>query len=285
MKHHVLVTGASEFIGGYFTTHYSATYNISFCSFHQENLDALALGGISTILHLSAIVHQPNATQALCNEFNVSKTVNLALKAKEAGVKQFVFMSTIAVYDTSLTFLNEDSLLNPATFYGQSKLEAEKQLLALEDEHFKVSIIRPPMVYGANAPGNIKSLMKLIDKVPILPFGGIMNQRSFVYVGNLCAMIDCIMKQRQSGIFLASDDAPLSTTQLIEHIARAKNKKKYLLHVKLFEYMLRWLKPSLYQRLFCDLVVDNSQTKATLDFKNPYRVEEGIRLMIEGEKE
>ncbi len=261
-------------------------YQYEMFSLLKQDLSSLDLYNIDVILHCAALVHQNiDHSYEKYYEINVDYPVQLAKLAKKEGVKQFIFMSTIAAYDTSLTFLNEDSPLEPETFYGQSKLEAERQLLALEDEHFKVAIIRPSMVYGANAPGNIRSLMKLIDKVPVLPFGGIKNQRSFVYVGNLCAMIDCIIKQQKSGVFLASDDAPLSTTQLIEHIARAKNKKIYLLHVKLFAHMLRWLKPLLYQRLFCDLVVDNSQTKAILDFKNPYSVEEGIRRMVQGEKE
>lgn len=281
----LLLTGASGFIGSYFQHHYATQYTYDTFSFSTYYLDKLILEDIETILHLSAIVHQSNADKKVYERVNVHQTIEFAKKAKEAGVKHFIFMSTIAVYEPSLSILNEDSLLNPATFYGQSKLEAEKQLLALEDDTFKVSIIRPPMVYGQNAPGNIRSLMKLIDKIPVLPFGGINNQRSFIYVGNLCALIDCIIQAKKSGIFLASDDETLSTTALIEEIAKAKNKKIWLLHVRVFERLLRWLKPSLHQRLFASLVVDNLQTKTILDFQNPYSVKEGIRLMVQGEKE
>lgn len=277
----ILLTGAHGFIGSYFRKKYASVYQFKTFSFSHDTLNELILDDVEIILHLAAIVHRPNTQEKEYMKVNVQKTLELAQKAKGSGVKQFVFISTIAVYDPKLTCINENSLLKPKTLYGKSKLEAEKQLQFLEDESFKVSILRPPMVYGYNAPGNIHSLMKLINKMPILPFGNITNQRSFVYIGNLCAMINCIIQSKSNGTFLASDDTPLSTTKLIELISSTKNKKVYLLHIKGFARFLQWFKPSLYQRLFENLAIDNTQTKQTLCFKNPYSSEEGIRLMIQ----
>ncbi|MBP1680099.1 MAG: nucleoside-diphosphate-sugar epimerase [Proteobacteria bacterium] len=279
----LLLTGANGFIGSFFQKMYGERYDIQTFSFLHDHFDVLDLYGVDVIVHLSALVHQPKATQAMFFEANVKHTLSLAQKAKESGAKHFIFMSTIAVYDQSIVCLREDSLLGPSSLYGSSKLEAEQQLLMLEDEHFKISIVRPPMVYGYNAPGNIKSLMNLIDKIPLLPFGNINNKRSFIYVGNLCAMIDCIIQTQKRGIFLASDDIPLSTTKLIELIANAKKQKVYLLNVKFLEGLLKWLKPSLYQRLFESLEIDNTKTKHFLNFKNPYNVHEGIEKMVRGE--
>lgn len=281
----ILLTGARGFIGSYFQKNYALNYQCKTFSLSSDKLVELILDDVEVIIHLAAVVHQPYARKEEYVHVNVQKTLELAQKAKEYGVKQFIFISSIAVYDSSLTLLKEDSLLNPSTLYGQSKLEAENKLLALEDESFKVAIIRPPMVYGANAPGNIRSLTKLVDKIPILPFGNIDNKRSFVYVGNLCAMIDCIIQRKSSGIFLASDDVALSTTRLIELIAKAKNTKIYLLHVKFFATLIHWFKPSLYRRLFESLEIDNTQTKYILDFKNPYSVEDGVQMMVKGERQ
>ena len=279
----ILLTGANGFIGSYFQRHYTSKYQFKTFSFSQHTLNELILDDVEIILHLAAIVHRPSTQEEEYMQVNVQKTFKFAQKAKKSGVKQFVFISTIAVYDPKLSCIKENSLLKPETLYGKSKLEAEKQLQSLENESFKVSIVRPPMVYGHNAPGNIHNLMNLLNKMPILPFGNIANQRSFVYVGNLCAMIDCIIQSKSYGIFLASDDSPLSTTRLIELISNVKNKKIYLLYVKGFGRFLKWFKPSLYQRLFENLEIDNTQTKQTLCFKNPYSTEEGIRLMIQGE--
>lgn len=278
----ILITGASGFIGNYFQHHYASKYTYSFFSFSDYDINKLVLEDIETIIHLAAIVHQPNARKEEYTRVNVDQTLEFAKKAKDNGVKHFLFMSTIAVYDSNLSLVQETSLINPTTLYGQSKLEAERQLLALADESFNVSIIRPPMVYGANAPGNIRSLINLIDKMPILPFGKIDNKRSFVYVGNLCAMIDCIIRVRKGGIFLASDDIPQSTTNLIELIAKEKKKKIYLFHIKLFQKFILWLKPSFHKRLFESLEIDNSQTKQVLNFQNPYGVEDGIRRTVQG---
>lgn len=278
----IVLTGATGFIGSYFQKQYAKKYIINPFSFLQDDFEILNVKDVDVVVHLSALVHQPKTSQEVYERVNIRNTLSLARKAKESGVKQFIFMSTIAVYDEALTQICENSTLKPNTFYGITKLEAEKQLLSLEDEDFVVSIIRPPMVYGFNAPGNMKSLNCLIDKVSVIPLGVIENKRSFVYVGNLCAMIECIIEKRKSGIFLCADDEPLSTTRLIELIAKAKQKKVYLLHVKIFEILLKWLKPSFYKRLFGSLAVDNTQTKKILDLKNPYTTEEGIELMVSG---
>lgn len=280
----ILLSGATGFIGANFKSRYTHKYEIIPYSFRHSSVARLDLNNIDTVIHLGAIVHQPKATKEIYDEINIRKTLEFCQKSKVSGVKHFIFMSTIAVHNEALVDLHEISDELPATLYGESKLKTEKQLKALEDEHFKISIIRAPMVYGYNAPGNIKSLMHLIDKVAILPFGGISNKRSFVYVGNLCAMIDCIIQKRQSGVFLASDDKALSTTQLIESIAKAKKKSCYLFKLPFFAEFLRWIKPALYKRLFESLEVDNTQTKKVLGFENPYSIQEGIALMVDGEK-
>jgi nucleoside-diphosphate-sugar epimerase len=103
-----------------------------------------------------------------------------------------------------------------------------------------------------------------------------------VYIGNLCHLVDVVIEQQKAGIFLASDDEPLSTTRLIELIAKNLGKKVYLVKIPFFETLLKLLKPSFYKRLYGSLKVDNSITKEKLSLKNPYSVEEGIKLMIKG---
>lgn len=278
----ILLTGSNGFIGKYFISQYGQLHKISTFSFLNDNFESLHVNNIDVVLHLSALVHQPKASYEEFEQVNVLNTINLALKAKANGVKHFVFMSTIAVYGEEHCVLHENLTCKPVGFYGMSKLKAEMALQKLQDEYFTVSIIRPPMVYGYNAPGNIKSLMRLIKKIPVLPFLNINNQRSFVYVGNLCAMIESVIEAKKGGVFLACDDTPLSMTQLIELIAQSMEKKIYLMQLSFFSKFLKWLKPFIYQRLYESLVVDNSQTKKVLDFTNPYTVEEGIRFMVQG---
>lgn len=173
-----------------------------------------------------------------------------------------------------------NTVCNPEDDYGKSKLKAEQELQKLEDENFKISIIRTPIVYGVKA--NIKNLINLVNKVPVLPFGKIKNKRSMVYIGNLCHLVDEIIIQKKSGIFLACDDEPLSTSKLIELIAKNIEKKTYLIKIPFFESLLKILKPSFHKRLYGSLEIDNTITKEKLNLINPYSVEDGVRLMIKG---
>lgn len=282
----VLITGSSGFVGNYFTNKYKDKYEIQTFSFLKDNINTLECQDIDAIFHLSALVHQMNGAGAdEYEKVNVAQTLELAAKAKQSGVKQFVFMSTVKVYgEETNTKYTEETICTPEDEYGKSKLKAERELRKLEDENFIVSIIRTPIVYGYGVKANIKNLVGLVNKVSILPFGSIENKRSMVYIGNLCHLVDVVIEQKKSGIFLASDDEPLSTSKLIHLIAKSLNKKVYLIKIPFFESLFKVLKPSFYKRLYGSLEVDNTITKEKLNLKNPYNVEEGILLMIKGEK-
>jgi len=281
----ILITGSNGFIGSYFKRKYSNTYNIKTFSFRNDDFKSLHVKNIDIVVHLSALVHQMDgASKDEYERVNVTQTLDLAKKAKKDGVGHFVFMSTVKVYgEESDTTYDETSTCKPQDDYGRSKLKAEKELLKLETESFKVSIIRTPIVYGYGVKANIESLINLIKKVPILPFGDIQNRRSMVYVGNLCHLLDEIIKQKQAGLFLACDDEAVSTTKLCELIAQNLDKKLYLVKVTFFESFLKLVKLSFHKRLFESLEVNNSLTKKILNLTNPYSIEDGIKYMLKGE--
>ncbi|WP_419767346.1 NAD-dependent epimerase/dehydratase family protein [Arcobacter sp.] len=280
----ILLTGASGFVGSYFVENHSSKYKIKTFNFRNDKIDTLDCTDVDVVFHLSALVHQMGGANAQEYErVNVTQTLALAKKAKESGVKHFIFMSTVKVYgeETNSKYI-ENSICNPEDEYGKSKLKAEQELLGLSDEGlgFMVSIVRTPIVYGYGVKANIKSLVKLVSKISILPFGSIQNKRSMVYIGNLCHLVDEVIKQKQSGVFLASDDEPLSTTRLCELIAQNLQKKVYLIKIPFFENLLKLVKPSFHKRLYRSLEVDNSITKERLNLSNLYSVEEGISLML-----
>ena len=281
----LLITGSNGFVGNYFINKYKNKYDIKIFSFLKDDINSLDCSDIDVVFHLSALVHQMDG--ASCEEYervNVSQALELAKKAKESGIKHFVFMSTVKVYgEETDSKYSENSICNPEDDYGKSKLKAEKLLLELESENFRVSIIRTPIIYGYGVKANIKSLINLVNKVPLLPFGKIENKRSMVYIGNLCHLVDEIIIQKKSGVFLASDDEPISTSRLIELIAKNLDKKIYIVKIPFFESLLKILKPSFHKRLYGSLEVDNTITKEKLNLQNPYSVEDGIRLMINGE--
>jgi UDP-glucose 4-epimerase len=277
----LLLTGATGFIGSSFTTSYEKQFDIEAFSFRND-LNALSINGIDAVVHLAALVHQMGRVSLdAYHEVNVVKTIELAQKAKEAGVKQFVFISSVKVYgEESDTPYNEDTPCHPKDPYGKSKLEAEKALLALQNNHFKVAVIRTPVVYGEGVKANILRLITLTDKYQYLPFASINNKRSMVYLENLTHLMSEIIIQKAEGIFLASDVQPLSTTKLVKSIAKALEKKPVLFSSKLLNYIIKLVKPSLYQRLYQSLYVDNASTRSRLHLQNPYSTQEGIAKMI-----
>lgn len=280
----ILLTGATGFIGNYFKNKYANKYNINTFSFLNDNFEELNLDNIDAIIHLSALVHQMSGVSVDRYEnVNVIQTINLAKKAKQSGVRHFIFMSTIAVYGKEIGVINKNTDCNPINDYGKSKLKAELELQKIENDDFKISIIRPAVVSGYNAPGNMKSIKKLVNKISILPFAGIKNRRSMIYVGNLCHLIDVIIQKKVSGVFLASDDKPISITKLIELIADILDKKIYLIKIPFFSRLLKFLKPDVYKKLYENLEVDIKGTKEVLKFENIYSVEDGIKFMIHGE--
>jgi UDP-glucose 4-epimerase len=281
----LLITGSNGFVGNYFINKYKGKYDIRTFSFLKDDINSLDCSDVDVVFHLSALVHQMSGASA--NEYekiNVIQTIELAKKAKESGVKHFIFMSTVKVYgeETNSKYI-ENTVCNPEDDYGKSKLKAEQELQKLEDENFKISIIRTPIVYGYGVKANIKSLINLVNKVPLLPFGKIENKRSMVYIGNLCHLVDEVITQEKQGIFLASDDEPISTSRLIELIAKNLDKKIYIVKIPFFESLLKIVKPSFHKRLYGSLEVDNTITKEKLNLQNPYSVEDGIKLMINGE--
>lgn len=280
----LLITGSNGFVGNYFINKYKGKYDIRTFSFLKDDINSLDCSEVDVVFHLSALVHQMGGASSEDYErVNVTQTLQLAKKAKKSGIKHFVFMSTVKVYgEETNSKYTENTVCNPEDDYGKSKLKAEQELQKLEDENFKISIIRTPIVYGYGVKANIKNLINLVNKVPVLPFGKIKNKRSMVYIGNLCHLVDEIITQEKQGIFLASDDEPLSTTRLIELIAKNLHKKVYLIKIPFFESLLKIVKPSFHKRLYGSLEVDNRITKEKLNLKNPYSVEDGIRLMIKG---
>lgn len=278
----ILITGANGFVGQYLSAEFSKIHNVRTLSFSAYNSEDLK--GIDTIIHLAALVHQmKGAPEAEYFRINTEKTILLAKKAKESGVKHFIFMSTIKVYGEKTLDkpFNENSLCHPEDAYGESKLTAEMLLRDMEDADFTISIVRSPLIYGEHVKANMLNLVKLINKIPILPFGGIFNKRSLVYVGNLVAMIQEIIIQQKSGIFLASDKQAISTTQLIEMLADAMGKKRMLISLPTFfrKFLLN-IRPGLYERLFGNLEIDNRQTLQSLHFLPPFSTKEGIHRMV-----
>lgn len=280
----ILLTGANGFVGGYFLENYSKVFKIKKFSFLNDNFDNLNLKDVDTVVHCSALVHQMNgASKEQYYDVNVNQTAQLAKKARDSGVKQFIFLSTVKVYgeESDISYI-ESSPTNPMDNYSRSKVEAENHLTSIENDKFQIAIVRSPLIYGHGVKANFLSLVSLIKKISILPLKNIKNKRSMVFVGNICFILHQIISLEKRGIFIATDNKPLSTTELVELISKCLNKKMFLIDIVFFKSLLKIVKPMYYQRLFGSLYFDNSLTMKELNLnENKYSTEYGIKTIID----
>ena len=259
----------------------------------QADLSVL-LSGVDVLIHAAARAHvmKDEVADPLAEyrRINVESTLNLARQAMAAGVKRFIFISSIKVNGESTAegkAFGADDLPVPEDAYGQSKLEAEQGLIQLTTETgMELVIIRPPLVYGPGVKGNFASMIKLIEKGLPLPLGAIENKRSLVGIDNLVDLIiRCIDHPAAANqVFLAGDGEDLSTTELLRGVANAMGKPVRLIPVPagLLQLGATLLgKKAVAQRLLGSLQVDITKTCELLDWRPPYTVEEGLQRCFE----
>jgi glycosyltransferase involved in cell wall biosynthesis len=154
-------------------------------------------------------------------DVNTTLAVETAKKAKEAGVGQFIFMSSMIVYGGQ-EHITATTLPHPANFYGDSKWQADQEVRELDDDTFKVVVLRPPMIYGHDSKGNYPTLAKIATKMPAFPL--VNNRRSVLYIENLCSFIKKMIDNQESGIFFPQNSELVSTSELVKAIADAHGK-------------------------------------------------------------
>lgn len=285
-KKTLMITGASGFIGSNFIARYKEKYNIIPMDLLKVKPEEIDFNGVDAVVHLAALVHQmQGAPREKYFEVNTELTKRVAEEAKKQGVKHFVFYSTVKVYgyDGDLynhnMILNEESECNPINDpYGESKWEAEKILRNLEDDNFKVGIIRPPMVYGKGVKGNMESLIKLIKLLPILPFNYDKNRRSLVNIENLMYLTTLVIDKEAQGVFLPLDEKNISLKEIVEGIESAYNLKR--INIPMIQpifWLLTKIKPNIMVRLFGTLQFDNKITKDKLGYTPKVKYVKGIK--------
>ncbi len=249
-----------------------------------------ALVGVHALIHTAARAHvldeRPADPLAEFRRVNVAGTLRLAAQAAAMGVRRFVFVSSIGVNGVQSApgkVFSEADQPNPHNAYALSKWEAEQGLLRIAAETgMEVVIIRPPLVYAPDAPGNFGSLMRWLQRGVPLPLGAIHNQRSLVALDNLVDLImTCLAHPAAANqTFLVSDGEDVSTTELLRRMGHAMGRPARLIPVP-----ASWLKlaaalvgkQDVAQRLCGSLQVDTEKTRRLLDWTPPLSLDEGLR--------
>lgn len=305
----ILVTGCSGFIGSALVTHLSSKGVSGICTLRQKRSrpvpgwqDILvgdindetdwstAIVNVDVVIHLAAHVHIMKETEQdlnnLYRSINVNGTEQLAKQAAAAGVRRFVFLSSVKVNGESTDgrgpFVETEKPC-PIDPYGISKLEAEQVLLEISKKTgMEVVIIRPPLVYGPGVKANYLTMMYWLGKGLPLPFGAIHNRRSLIALDNLVDLITTCIDHIAAAneIFLVSDGEDLSTTDLLRRMAIAMDKPTRLITVPqgILKLGMKLLgKADLAQRLCGSLQVNISKTHDVLGWNPPFTVDEALR--------
>lgn len=248
------------------------------------------LRGSKFIFHLASCVHNKKSfSHQEYRIINIEASKSLAKQSVIAKIQRFIFFSSAAVFPRESPLerpFSNESLCLPETEYGKSKLAAENEIKNVCDQsELSYSIIRPPMIYGKDAPGNWNRILRFLSyKIP-LPFGSIDNKRSFLFIGNLLSFIETLVKSdnAKDGTFLVSDDYDISTTQLINEIKKYNkyNAINFKMNVTLLSLIFRLLGLSNESnQLLKNMQLDVSQTKSKLNWKPPFNFRESIRESI-----
>ncbi|WP_434717421.1 NAD-dependent epimerase/dehydratase family protein [Lactococcus lactis] len=264
----ILITGANSYIGQSLENWLEKSqgdYQVDTLDMINPAWKEYDFSPYDSIFHVAAIVHknEKNLNQDLYDKVNRDLPIELASLAKQAGVKQFIFLSSMSVYGNEEENITNNTATKPSTYYGKSKLAAEVGLKALVNENFHVLVLRPPMVYGPNAKGNYTRLSKLSSMTPIFP--KIDNKRSMIFIDNLLEFVRLAIVNDLSGIHFPQNKEYVTTSQLVKTIRSVNGKQTVL--TPLFNPIIKEMfGVSQINKLFGDLMYDQSISQESFDY-------------------
>ncbi len=258
----ILITGLGSYIGTSFENwinNYEG-YRVDTLDMIGDEWKNFDFSPYDCVFHVAGLAHSNPKSEMkdLYYKVNTDLTVDTAIYAKQSGVKQFIFMSSIIIYGKNNTYITENTIPRPDNFYGDSKLKADLRLKQLQDENFDVVIIRPPMIYGKGSKGNYPKLAKLARAMPVFP--SLQNKRSMLHIENLCNFIKLMIDNEESGIFYPQNKEYVSTAELVCQVAKAYNRRVRLIGIANFILKPLSKHVTVFNKLFGDLVYDKKMS-------------------------
>lgn len=230
----VLITGKNSYIGANLKKWlevYPGEFQVESISLRDDYWKFIEFSRYDVVIHTVGIAHQKETKNNKSSYFKVNRdlTYEVAQKAKNEGVKQFIFLSSMSVYGITEGIINKYSQLEPTTSYGKSKLQAEQLLQDLDSANYKIAIVRPPMVYGEKCKGNYNYLSTFARMSPVFPY--IKNSRSMIYIGNLCEFIKNLIDDCNRGVFTPQNNEYICTSEMVKLISEIHGKKIWLIKI------------------------------------------------------
>ena len=266
----ILITGKDSYIGTSFekwVEQYGKTYIVDIIDVRDDSWKQQSFLGYDAILHVAGIAHikETHENSQLYYKVNRDLTVDLAAKAKQDGVKQFVFLSSMSVYGIEQGVITKNTVPTPKTSYGKSKLAAEQKLHELAADTFKISTLRPPMVYGRECKGNYTHLDKLTSNIPVFP--KVQNKRSMIHIDVLSEFIKVIIDNQITGVLYPQNKDYVCTSDMVKRMAKHKGKKFIL--VPGFDSVLKISakKIGIVSKVFGDLFYEENISKVGHDYQ------------------
>lgn len=221
----VLVVGTGSYIGESFRKYVRGQFEVKELEARDLIPEIDQFREFDVVFFVAGIAHRKETRKNahLYYEVNKNLAISVAAVAKEAGVRQFIIMSTMAVYGVREGEINKKSKPCPTTHYGKSKLLADCAIWKMRDDDFKVAILRPPMVYGKGCKGNYQKLRKLALAAYVFPKTG--NRRSMIYIGNLCEFVCGVIEDKKNGLFFPQNMEYVDTSEMVRLIALSNGKK------------------------------------------------------------
>lgn len=260
----ILITGANSYIGTSFEKwvgQWPDKYLVDTVDMKDEAWREKDFSRYDVVFHVAGIAHikETKKNVELYYKVNRDLVYETAKKAKDDGVKQFIFLSSMSVYGIETGFIDKKSILNPKSNYGKSKLQAEELIQPLGNTNFHIAILRPPMIYGNGCKGNYVKLSKIAKNLPVFP--DVENQRSMIYIDNLNEFVRLLMVNGSGGFFFPQNKEYVKTSEMVNAIAKANNKVHYA--IKIFNPLvyLACEKVEIFKKAFGSLIYDHGMSE------------------------
>lgn len=275
----ILITGANSYIGNSVQTYLlkmPEKYSVDIIDTIGLNPTPNRFESYDVVFNVAGIAHLKETKQnrQLYYDVNRDLVVKIAKASKEAGVKQFILLSTMSVYGKLTGYITKDTPVNPQNNYGNSKAQADRIIAAFEDETFRFTCLRPPMVYGRGCKGNYQTLRSFAMKSPIFP--NYSNQRSMIYIGNLCEFVKSCIEEEKSGLFFPQNAEYTNTSRMVKQIAQENGKEIKL--VRTPNWTLKTLPLKVTQKVFGNLIYERVDTVSKYGLAESIKITEATSM-------